>query len=64
MSDQELLQAIRAIVKEELEPVKTQLTDLAEAHEETRGGVNALLEWAEEVSESITFPLPKIAKVK
>lgn len=57
------LQAIRAIIQEELEPVKSQLAELAEAHEETRAGVNTLLEWAEDVGTSITFPLPKIAKI-
>lgn len=52
MTDQEL-NAIRAIIKEELDPIKE---DLAEV----RSGVNTLLDWADKVGDSISFPLPKI----
>lgn len=37
--------------------------ELKAAHEETRGAVNALLRWAEEVGNTINFPLPRIADV-
>ncbi len=47
------LQAIRAIIKEEIQPIKEELA-------EVRDGVNTLLEWADKVGESIEFPLPKI----
>jgi len=50
------------LILEELQKINEKLDRLAEDTEVTRDGVNALLEWAEEVSESITFPLPKIAK--
>ncbi len=36
------------------------LDELKEAQEETRSGVNALIEWAEDVSNAIRFPLPKL----
>ena len=57
MTDQELLKALEQLIDkkldEKLEPVKE---DLAEV----RSGVNALLDWAEQVGGSIEFPLPKI----
>ena len=66
MTDQEL-QAIRAIIQEELKPMKEDLAgvkeDLAEVKEglsEVRSGVNTLLDWADKVGDSISFPLPKI----
>ena len=59
MTDQELLQAIEQIVDkkldEKLEPIKEDL-------EEVRSGVNTLLDWADKVGDSISFPLPKIAQ--
>jgi len=36
------------------------VTELKEAHEVTRDGVNVLIEWAEDVSNAIRFPLPKL----
>ena len=74
MVDQELLQAIRAAVQEELKPIHEDMTsmkeDIAGIKErldtieerlgEVRGGVNELLDWAEKVGDSIDFPLPKI----
>ena len=73
MTDQEL-QAIRAIIQEELKPMREDLAevkedleevkeDLAEVKEdlsEVRSGVNTLLDWADKVGDSISFPLPKI----
>lgn len=74
MVDQELLQAIRAAVQEELKPInerlghmeqdisgiKERLDTIEESLGEVRGGVNELLDWAEKVGDSIDFPLPKI----
>ncbi len=47
-------------MQDELKAMKTDLADLKEAHEETRCGVNTLLEWAEECGNVIKFPLPKV----
>ena len=47
-------------VKEDLAGVKEDLAELKEAHEETRCGVNSLLEWAEECGNVIKFPLPRV----
>lgn len=74
MVDQELLQAIRAAVQEELKPINERLDRMdqrldrvderlgaiEESLGEVRGGVNELLDWAEKVGDSIDFPLPKI----
>ena len=66
MTDQEL-QAIRAIIQEELKPMREDLAEVKEDLEEVkedlaevRGGVNTLLDWADKVGDSISFPLPKI----
>lgn len=67
MTDQELLQAIRAITKEELKPITQRLDKLderldmlEESLEETRNGMNMLINWSEKVSMAATFPLPDI----
>ena len=59
MTDQDL-QAIRAIMKEELEPINKRLEHLEESQEEVRDAVNALLEWSDKISESFQFPLPRL----
>ena len=66
MADQEL-QAIRAIIQEELKPMREDLAEVKEDLEEVkedlaevRSGVNTLLDWADKVGDSISFPLPKI----
>ena len=59
MTDQEL-QAIRAIIQEELKPMKEDLAGVKEDLAEVRSGVNTLLDWADKVGDSISFPLPKI----
>ena len=43
-----------------LDSMDARLDRLEEYAEVTRGGVNALIEWAEEVSNAIRFPLPKL----
>lgn len=40
--------------------IENDLQELKEAHEETRTGVNSLLDWAEECGNVIKFPLPKV----
>lgn len=60
MTDQELLQAIRAITREELKPISQRLDALEESQEETRNGVNMLISWSEKVSMAASFPLPDI----
>lgn len=66
MTEQDL-QAIRAIMKEELDPINKRLDlmderleHLEESQEEVRDTVNALLEWSDKVSESFQFPLPRL----
>lgn len=43
-----------------LNSIDTRLDKLEEDAEITRDGVNALIEWAENVSNAIRFPLPKL----
>ena len=57
MVDKEMLEAVRAIIKEELEPVKKDISDLKEdtaiLKEEssiTRTAVNKWLDWADDAS--------------
>lgn len=43
-----------------MDKLQEDMTDLKEAHEITRDGVNALLEWSDKISEAQRLPLPKI----
>ena len=68
MTDQELLQAMEQMMDRKLEPINERLNnieeDIAGVKEdlaEVRSGVNTLLDWADKVGDSISFPLPKIA---
>ena len=47
-------------VRTRLNSIDTRLDKLEEDAEITRDGVNALIEWAENVSNAIRFPLPKL----
>lgn len=65
--DKELLEAIGQMMDEKLKPIherldtmEGKLDGLIEVHEETRSGVNSILEWAEECGNVIKFPLPKV----
>lgn len=58
MTDQELLQAMSQMMDEKLKRLDAIEEDLAEI----RSGVNTLLDWAERVGDTISFPLPKIAQ--
>ena len=60
MTDQELLQAIRAITREEMKPLKEEMEEMKEDLSEVRTGVNMLSNWSEKVSMAATFPLPDI----
>ncbi len=67
MTDQELLQAIRTITREEIKPLNQRLdamdqrlSAVEESLEETRTGVNMLISWSEKVSMTASFPLPDI----
>lgn len=58
----ELLQAMDARL-DRLETgqaeLKAGLVQLQEDHEITRAALNHLIEWSDEVSEAVKFPLPK-----
>ena len=60
MTDQELLQAMEQMMDRKLEPIKNDIAEIKEDLAEVRGGVNTLLDWADKVGDSISFPLPKI----
>lgn len=78
MVDQELLQAIGEVIDKKLEPINDrldgidkrldsideQLEEIKEYAEVTRDGVNTLLAWAEECSDAIKLPLPRIGTVE
>ena len=60
MVDKELLAAIGIMMDAKLQPIIDRLDKIEERQEETRSGVNALLDWAEECGDAIKFPLPKV----
>ena len=60
MTDQELLQAMRQMMQEELKPINQRLDTMEEGLEEVRTGVNILLDWTERASHVLEFPLPKV----
>ena len=47
-------------IDKRLDSIDSRLDRLEESAEVTRDGVNALIEWAENVSNAIRFPLPKL----
>lgn len=47
-------------VESRLSGIDSRLDKLEESAEITRSGVNSLLQWAEHVSNAISFPLPKV----
>ena len=54
-----ILEELRKI-NSRLAGVESRLDKLEESAEITRDGVNTLIEWAEDVSNAIRFPLPKL----
>ena len=47
-------------INSRLDGMESRLDRLEESAEITRVGVNTLIEWAEDVSNAIRFPLPKL----
>ena len=47
-------------LQQDVSQLKEDVAQLKEDSEITRTGVNALIEWAEDVSNAIRFPLPKL----
>ena len=47
-------------VESRLNGIESRLDKLEESAEITRASVNSLLEWADHVSNAISFPLPKV----
>jgi archaellum component FlaC len=43
-----------------LNEIDQKLDGLKESHDDTRAGVNRLLEWADECGYIVQFPLPKV----
>ena len=70
MTNEELLEALNKRfdtidtrlekIEADVSQLKEDVTQLKEDAEITRSGVNSLLEWAEDVSNAIRFPLPKV----
>lgn len=74
MLDREDLQAIKALLKEELDPIKADIAelkkdtaqmkeDIAQLKEDTeitRDAANSRLAWADKCQGIIQFPLPKV----
>ncbi len=47
-------------VKSEITKLHGKIDTLTAAHEETRGAVNAIVDWTDRVSEVYELPLPKL----
>lgn len=47
-------------MEKKMDAMQEDIDILKESQKETRSGVNALLEWAEECGNVIKFPLPKV----
>ena len=47
-------------MQQNVSQLKEDVAQLKEDSEITRTGVNALIEWADDVSNAIRFPLPKL----
>ena len=59
----QLLEAQQAELRKisaKMDAIQEDIDQLKEDSEVTRSGVNALIEWAEDVSNAIRFPLPKL----
>lgn len=60
MEKEELILEELRKISAKMETIQEDIDQLKEDSEITRSGVNALVEWAEEVSNAIRFPLPKL----
>lgn len=65
-NEEKILQLLEAQQEElhkitgRLDGIDSRLEKLEESAEITRASVNSLLEWADHVSNAISFPLPKV----
>ena len=65
-NEEKILQLLEAqqtelrTINSRLDGMESRLDKLEESAEITRDGVNTLIEWAEDVSNAIRFPLPKL----
>ena len=60
VTNEEKILEMLATMQKDITTIKEDVAELKEAHEETRSGVNSLLEWAEECGNVIKFTLPKV----
>ena len=60
MGKEDLIREELRKINSRLAGVESRLDKLEESAEITRDGVNTLIEWAEDVSNAIRFPLPKL----
>ena len=60
MTNEERILELLEAQQTELRKINARLDKLEEDSEITRDGVNTLIEWAENVSNAIRFPLPKL----
>ena len=60
MEKENLILQELAKINSRLDTIDSRLDVIEETTEVTRDSVNALLEWAEAVSNAVRFPLPKI----
>ncbi|WP_298024586.1 hypothetical protein [uncultured Dysosmobacter sp.] len=60
MTNEEKILSLLEGQQKELEKINSRLDKLEESAEITREGVNTLIAWAEDVSNAIRFPLPKL----
>lgn len=58
-NEEKILDMLNAMNKR-FDAIDEEIANLKESLEETRSGVNSLLEWAEECGNVIKFPLPKV----
>lgn len=58
--DTHLDQKLVSILDQKLHPIKDDLEQLKETAEINRANINAILDWADQISQAEDFPLPKV----
>lgn len=58
--DTHLDQKLVSILDQKLQPIKDDLEQLKETAEINRANINAILDWADQISQAEDFPLPKV----
>lgn len=53
-------QKLVSILDQKLQPIKDDLEQLKETAEINRANINAILDWADQISQAEDFPLPKV----